>query len=391
MEYMTAGESHGEQMTGIIMGIPAGLEIDVDKINLALSIRQNSYGRGKRQKIENDEVRIVSGIRGGITLGSPISVVVKNKDHKNWLGIMETNSENIRYGERYASKVVTCPRPGHADLVGGMKYGHRDLRNVLERSSARETVLKVAIGSICEQLLRELKIDLIGYVTQVGNIKIKTSEKMSVGDIRERINDNDLRIIDKSKISEIHKLITQTKRKGDTLGGKVRVLVENLPVGLGNYTSWEKKLDVRLAGAVMGVNAIKGVSFGDGFDIVGHFGSEVMDEITYKTSGGYTRKTNHLGGIEGGMTNGMPLIVDAALKPIPTLRKPLETIDIETKKRAKASIERADITVVAPASLIVENVIAIELVRTILETFESSNLSRLKVEVENYRNYISKY
>lgn len=393
MEYLTAGESHGEKLTGIIAGIPAGLTIDIEKINSALLTRQSGYGRGRRQIIEKDEVKITGGVRGGVTLGSPISIEIKNKDHVNWKGIMETDPKLIRKDEKYNHSKVTCPRPGHADLVGGMKYGHRDLRNVLERSSARETALKVVFGNICEQLLEELDIRLVGYVTKVGKISTEDTEikNKNVTTLREKIRENDLRIIDETKISDIHRIIQYAHKKGDTLGGEICVLVENLPVGLGSYVSWEQKIDARLASAIMGINAVKGVSFGKGFELSSCFGSETMDEIVYDKKMGYTRKTNRLGGIEGGMTSGMPLIVNAVFKPIPTLQIPLETVDISTKNIAKASTERSDTTAIVPASFISENIVAIEIAKIVLETFESSNLERLKLAVNSYRKRMIEY
>ena len=273
MHYITAGESHGPQLTGIIEGIPAGLTIDVEKINQALASRQGGYGRGNRQKIEHDQVEIVGGLRHGVTLGSPLALVVKNRDHAHWSEIMDpttpaTPANTVRRVEH--------PRPGHADLVGGMKYRHRDLRNVLERSSARETAIRVAIGNICEQLLAALGIQMIGYVQQVGSVKADDgiSSALNVTQIKEQVEANDLRILDQDKVVLIHDLIDRTKRAGDTLGGVIRVVAENVPAGLGSYVSWDTKLDAKLAGAVMGVNAIKGVSFGDGFKDATNLGSQ---------------------------------------------------------------------------------------------------------------------
>ena len=390
MHYITAGESHGLQLTGIIEGIPAGLTINVEKINQALISRQGGYGRGNRQKIEHDQVEIVGGLRHGVTLGSPIALSIKNRDYAHWSEIMNPTSPATPVN---TVRRVEHPRPGHADLVGGMKYRHRDLRNVLERSSARETAIRVAIGNICEQLLAALDIHIIGYVQQVGSVKINAdvSQKLTVPQIKRQVESNDLRILNHDKVSLIHDLIDQTKRKGDTLGGIIQVIVENVPAGLGSYVSWNTKLDAKLAGAVMGVNAIKGVSFGDGFNDAENLGSQVMDEISYDSTNGFSRLTNHLGGFEGGMTNGMPIIINAAMKPIPTLYKPLQTVDINTKEPLKANVERSDTTAIVPASIVVENVVAIELAKAITDTFESSNIKRLKAEINRYRQELVEY
>lgn len=390
MHYITAGESHGPQLTGIIEGIPAGLTIDIEKINQALASRQGGYGRGNRQKIEHDQVEIVGGLRHGVTLGSPLALIVKNRDHAHWSEIMNPTSPVTPAN---TVRRVEHPRPGHADLVGGMKYRHRDLRNVLERSSARETAMRVAIGNICEQLLAALDIQIIGYVQQVGPVKIDTepSQALTVPQIQKQVAANDLRILNQDKVTLIHDLIDRTKREGDTLGGVIRVVVEKVPAGLGSYISWDTKLDAKLAGAVMGVNAIKGVSFGDGFKDAASLGSQVMDEINYDSTKGFSRLTNHLGGFEGGMTNGMPIIINAAMKPIPTLYKPLQTVDVNTKEPLKANVERSDTTAIVPASIVVENVVAIELAKAITDAFESSNIGRLKDEINRYRQELVEY
>lgn len=387
MNYFTAGESHGPQLTGILEGIPAGLHLDIDAINQQLRARQGGYGRGHRQQIEHDQVQIVGGVRHGITLGSPIALVIKNRDHANWSTIMDplspANDENTR-------RQVEHPRPGHADLVGGMKYGHRDLRNVLERSSARETAMRVAIGSVCKQLLAALDIHLVGFVRSVGQINAQTDLR-SVDQIEQAITQNDMRVADQSKVDALHQLIDQAKKDGDSLGGVIQVVAENVPAGLGSYVSWDTKFDGQLAGAVMAINAIKGVSFGMGFDATRHPGSEVMDQITYDEQHGWSRLSDHLGGFEGGMTNGMPIILNAAMKPIPTLYKPLQTVDINTKQKLKANVERSDTTAIVAASVVVESVVAIELAKKITDTFASANLNRLQDEVARYRQELKHY
>ncbi|WP_311406541.1 chorismate synthase [Liquorilactobacillus uvarum] len=388
MYFLTAGESHGPQLTGIIEGIPAGLKIDVDQINLALAARQGGYGRGNRQKIEHDQVQIVGGLRHGIALGSPLALTIKNRDHAHWSKIMDPTSPETAEN---TLRRVDRPRPGHADLVGGMKYRHQDLRNVLERSSARETAMRVAIGSICKQLLNQLDINLIGYVQQIGKIEGSKDFPTNVEQIEKKITQNDLRILDTQQVTAIHELIDNTKRAGNTLGGIIRVVAENVPAGLGSYISWDTKLDAKLAAAVMGVNAMKGVAIGDGFTAAENFGSEVMDPITWSEGNGWSRMSNHLGGFEGGMTNGMPLIIQAAMKPIPTLYKALQSINLKTREVQKANVERSDTTAIVPASIVIESVVAIELAKIITDTFESSNMSRLQKEVTDYRQELKEY
>ena len=328
MNYLTAGESHGPQLTGILEGIPAGLHLDVDQINQALAARQGGYGRGNRQKIEHDTVEIVGGVRHGVTLGSPIALTVKNRDHAHWSEIMNPTSPAT---PENTVRKVNHPRPGHADLVGGMKYRHRDLRNVLERSSARETAMRVAVGNICEQLLAALDISIVGYVQQVGFIDARGNQPDNVKAIEMLIAQNDLRIIDNTKVEAIHQLIDQTKRNGDTLGGVIRVVAENVPAGLGSHVSWDTKLDGKLAAAVMGVNAMKGVSIGDGFENAVRLGSQVMDEISWDQETGYSRLSNHLGGFEGGMTNGMPSRCRPLTSPAMNRLKPMSSARIRPR------------------------------------------------------------
>ncbi|PAK82998.1 chorismate synthase [Lentilactobacillus parakefiri] len=388
MNYLTAGESHGLQLTGIIEGIPSGLHLDVDAINAQLKKRQGGYGRGNRQKIEHDEVAITGGVRHGMTLGSPIALVVNNRDHAHWSQIMDPVSPQT--AENTLRKVER-PRPGHADLVGGMKYRHEDLRNVLERSSARETAIRVAIGAVCKQFLQQLGINIVGYVEQIGQISTDENPELDVEKIEAAISQNDLRIIDQSKVSPIHDLIDQTKRDGDTLGGIIRVVATNVPAGLGSYISWDTKLDGKLAAAVMGVNAMKGVEIGDGFKAATSFGSQVMDEIDWKKDQGFFRNSDHLGGFEGGMTNGMPIIVKAAMKPIPTQYKPLQSVDIQTKEVKKANVERSDTTAIVPASIVIESVVAIELAKALTDKFDGDNLQRLQEQLDQYQEELKKF
>lgn len=318
-------------------------------------------------------------MRHGYTLGSPLALVVKNRDHAHWSEVMdplENDSENAQLRQ------LKHPRPGHADLVGGMKYGHRDLRNVLERSSARETAIRVALGSVCQQFLEQLGIKVVGYVKQLGPLVLSSEDLLDVDQIRREVEANDMRVLDHDKVEEAHELILKTKKEGDTLGGIVRIVAEGMPAGLGSYISWDTKLDAKLAFAVMGVNAIKGVSIGDGFEAATRPGSMVMDEILHEDAG-WTRRTDHLGGFEGGMTNGMPVIVNAAMKPIPTLYKPLETADIETKERSKASVERSDTTALTACSIVLQSVVCLELAKAVCDEFQSSSMERLKNRLPN--------
>ncbi|CAM3051157.1 chorismate synthase [Lactiplantibacillus plajomi] len=388
INYVTAGESHGPQLTGILTGIPAGLTLNIDAINAGLAARQGGFGRGNRQQIEHDQVVVTGGLRHGVTLGSPLALTIQNRDHAHWSEIMNPTSPATATN---TLRQVTRPRPGHADLVGGMKYGHRDLRNVLERSSARKTAMRVAIGQVCKQLLAQLDIHLIGYVHQIGAVVADDSTVTTVDALATEISRNDLRITDQSKVTELHDLITATKKAGDTLGGVIKVVAENVPAGLGSYTSWDTKLDGQLAAAVMGVNAMKGVEIGDGFGAAANYGSRVMDEIDWNAENGWRRLSNHLGGFEGGMTNGMPIIVKAAMKPIPTLYKPLQSVDVATKAKQKASVERSDTTAIVPASIVVESVVAITLARALTATFDGSNLDRLRVQLATYRDELRQY
>lgn len=388
MRYLTAGESHGPELTAIIEGLPAGMPLLAEDINLELARRQAGYGRGGRMKIEKDQVRITSGVRHGKTLGSPITLIVENRDWKNWQTVMA--SEEVPKKEQ-TMRQVTHPRPGHADLVGGMKYHHADLRNVLERSSARETTMRVAVGAIAKKLLKELEIEVAGHVTVLGGIKAEIPAEISLTEIKERSEKSEVRVVDPNVEERMKQLIDQTKKNGDTIGGVVEVLVGNVPAGLGSYVQWDTKLDAKLAQAIVGINAFKGVEFGVGFEAANLPGSKVMDEIIWSKATGYRRKTNHLGGFEGGMTNGETIIVKGVMKPIPTLYKPLMSVDIKTKEPYKASVERSDSTAVPAASVVAENVVATVLATEILAKFSSDSFAELKEAVANYRQYIKNF
>ncbi|HCX9866660.1 TPA: chorismate synthase [Staphylococcus aureus] len=378
MRYLTSGESHGPQLTVIVEGVPANIEIKVEDINKEMFKRQGGYGRGRRMQIEKDTVEIVSGVRNGYTLGSPITMVVTNDDFTHWRKIMgaapisEEERENMK-------RTITKPRPGHADLVGGMKYNHRDLRNVLERSSARETAARVAVGALCKVLLQQLDIDIYSRVVEIGGIKDKDFYDSET--FKANLDRNDVRIIDDSIAQAMRDKIDEAKNEGDSIGGVVQVVVENMPVGVGSYVHYDRKLDGKIAQGVVSINAFKGVSFGEGFKAAEKPGSEIQDEILYNSEIGYYRGSNHLGGLEGGMSNGMPIIVNGVMKPIPTLYKPLNSVDINTKEDFKATIERSDSCAVPAASIVCEHVVAFEIAKALLEEFQSNHIEQLKQQI----------
>ncbi|QHK92761.1 chorismate synthase [Staphylococcus aureus] len=382
MRYLTSGESHGPQLTVIVEGVPANLEIKVEDINKEMFKRQGGYGRGRRMQIEKDTVEIVSGVRNGYTLGSPITMVVTNDDFTHWRKIM--GAAPISDEERENMKrTITKPRPGHADLVGGMKYNHRDLRNVLERSSARETAARVAVGALCKVLLEQLDIEIYSRVVEIGGIKDKDFYDLET--FKANLDRNDVRVIDDGIAQAMRDKIDEAKNDGDSIGGVVQVVVENMPVGVGSYVHYDRKLDGRIAQGVVSINAFKGVSFGEGFKAAEKPGSEIQDEILYNTELGYYRGSNHLGGLEGGMSNGMPIIVNGVMKPIPTLYKPLNSVDINTKEDFKATIERSDSCAVPAASIVCEHVVAFEIAKALLEEFQSNHIEQLQQQIADRR------
>ncbi|HFV7775965.1 TPA: chorismate synthase [Staphylococcus aureus] len=382
MRYLTSGESHGPQLTVIVEGVPANLEIKVEDINKEMFKRQGGYGRGRRMQIEKDTVEIVSGVRNGYTLGSPITMAVTNDDFTHWRKIM--GAAPISDEERENMKrTITKPRPGHADLVGGMKYNHRDLRNVLERSSARETAARVAVGALCKVLLEQLDIEIYSRVVEIGGIKDKDFYDSET--FKANLDRNDVRVIDDGIAQAMRDKIDEAKNDGDSIGGVVQVVVENMPVGVGSYVHYDRKLDGRIAQGVVSINAFKGVSFGEGFKAAEKPGSEIQDEILYNTELGYYRGSNHLGGLEGGMSNGMPIIVNGVMKPIPTLYKPLNSVDINTKEDFKATIERSDSCAVPAASIVCEHVVAFEIAKALLEEFQSNHIEQLQQQIADRR------
>jgi len=342
--YLTAGESHGKAEISILEGCPANLTISEDEINKELARRQAGYGRGERMKIEADKAEILSGVRNGKTIGSPISISIINKSTE------------------FFDKAITQIRPGHADLPGALKYNQSDIRNILERASARETASRVALGAIAKMLLREFKISINSRVLDIGG---KTSE------------------------ADQKKAIDQAKKDGDTVGGVFEVTATGLPPGLGSHVQWDRRLTGMLAQAIFSIPAIKGVEFGQGFEVALLPGSKVHDALSYKAGQGFTRQTNNAGGLEGGMTNGEPLVLRAAVKPIATMIKPLDSVDLASKKPAKALVERSDICAVEPAAVIGEAVVALTLAGAMVEKFGGDNLADMLAAIKHYKTRIS--
>lgn len=388
MRYLTAGESHGPRLTAIIEGVPAGLPLTADYINTELKRRQGGYGRGARMKIESDQVEITSGVRHGLTMGGPITLNVTNLDHQKWLEIMSAADVDEK---KKGLRKITKPRPGHADLVGGMKYRFDDLRNSLERSSARETTMRVAVGAVAKRLLEEIGVGVASHIVTFGGIDIDVPNNLTVAEIKERAAQSEVSIVNPEREEEIKAYIDQIKKDGDTIGGVIETIVGGVPVGLGSYVQWDKKLDAKIAQGVVSINAFKGVEFGVGFEAGRLKGSQVMDEILWSEEDGFTRRTNNLGGFEGGMTNGQPIMVRGVMKPIPTLYKPLMSVDIETHEPYKATVERSDPTALPAAGVVMESVVATVLATEVLEKFSSDNLEELKDAVARHREFVKNF
>ena len=388
MRYLTAGESHGSRLTAIIEGVPAGLPLSADYINAELKRRQGGYGRGARMKIESDQVEITSGVRHGLTMGGPITLNVTNLDHQKWLEIMSVDDVDEK---KKGLRKITKPRPGHADLVGGMKYRFDDLRNSLERSSARETTMRVAVGAVAKCLLEEIGVEVASHIVTFGGIDIDVPNNLTVVEIKERAAQSEVSIVNPEREEEIKAYIDQIKKDGDTIGGVIETVVGGVPVGLGSYVQWDKKLDAKIAQGVVSINAFKGVEFGVGFEAGRLKGSQVMDEILWSEEDGFTRRTNNLGGFEGGMTNGQPIVVRGVMKPIPTLYKPLMSVDIETHEPYKATVERSDPTALPAAGVVMESVVATVLATEVLEKFSSDNLEELKDAVARHREFVKNF
>lgn len=367
LRYFTAGESHGQCLIGIIEGLPAGLKIDRAAINRDLARRQQGYGRGGRMKLEADEAEVLSGVRRDETIGSPVTVMVKNRDFK----INELPA-------------VTKPRPGHADLAGVIKYDRQDARDILERSSARETTVRVAIGGVCKLLLAEVGIDIVGHIVSLGTVQAKT-DGLTFAQIRERSEASEVRCADPEAEKRMIEAVDAAKGQGDTLGGVFEVVAIGVPIGLGSHVQWDRKLDGNLARALMSIQAMKGVEVGLGFEAARRFGSQVHDEILPAQDGLLTRAGNNAGGLEGGMTNGQPVVVRVAMKPLSTLMKPMRSVDIQTGQAVKATVERSDVCATPAAAVIGEAVVAFELAKALLDKFGGDSVRELKRNVESYR------
>ncbi len=380
--FLTSGESHGKALNAIIEGIPAGFKISEEFINKELAKRQVGYGRGGRMSIENDTVEIKSGVRFGKTTGSPILLEIQNKDYENWqipMSVEELDFSNVEILKQVAQKSITKPRPGHADLAGSQKYNLEDIRDVLERSSARKTAIDVAVGAVAKQILLEFGISGFSHVTQIGEVQARNlSANYTL--IKEVADNSILRCADAEM--EMRDEIDKAKESGDTLGGKFEVIFGNLPVGLGSYVHWDRKLDGRLAQAVMSINGVKSVEIGAGVECAETLGSLFQDEI-FIENGTFFRKTNNAGGIEGGMTNGEALVIKACMKPIPTMRKSLATVDLLTKTQATAHFERSDTTAVPACAVVAEAFVACILVDEFLEKFSGDSLNEIKKNYEN--------
>ena len=378
IRFLTAGESHGPQLTVIVEGLPAGLEVSEDDLRKDLARRQGGHGRGGRQKIETDVARIVSGVRGGFTIGSPVTLVLENKDHANWTSQMTASKEG------FEPKPVTRLRPGHADLAGALKYGHTDIRNVLERSSARETATRVAAGGLARKFLGNFGVEIFSFTQSIGATDIGFDgvdpNTMKISDIeaspvRCPVPDASARMVaDIDAVGEA----------GDTLGGTFRVIARGVPLGLGSYVHWDRKLDGRLAQAVLSINAIKGVEFGAGFEGASRRGSQFHDEIEY-SAGAFRHLTNRAGGLTGGVTNGEPIDLRVAIKPISTMKNPLPSVDLNTKEKVPAHYERSDVCVVPAAGVIGEAMVAFVLADAFLEKFGGDSMAEVE---RNYRSYM---
>jgi len=397
-KYITAGESHGPEVTAVIKSLPAGLKIDIEKINNELFRRQQGYGRGGRMEIESDKVNITSGLRSGLALGTPLTMRIENKDWKNWQKVMSPDGSNED------AEKLTNPRPGHADLPGALKYNFRDLRNILERASARETAARTAVGAVAKQFLKEMNIEIYSHVVQIGSIKsdswaeIKKKEKFKMESSEDnnlisekikkyfkKVEKSPLRCGSENKTEAMIELINSWRSEGDSVGGIFEIIIRNMPVGIGSHVHWDYKLDSKLAGALMSIQAIKGVEIGTGFAAAARPGSKVHDEIYYDKEKGFYRKTNNAGGVEGGISNGEEIVLRLAMKPIPTLAKPLHTADLITKEERQAAKERSDVCAVPSASIVGEAVSAAVIAESLCKKFGGDSMEEIK---RNYNTYV---
>ncbi len=380
IKFTTAGESHGEMLMGIIEGVPSNLSIDISYIEAQLKRRMTGYGRGARMKIESDTPYICSGIRFGKTLGSPIGIIIKNNDWENWKEKMSVEKTDVQINE------ITIPRPGHADLAGIKKYNFTDIRNVIERSSARETAMRVALATICRKLLEECNIHIGSYVSMIHNVKDENNYfDKDPRDINKLADQSSVRSLDENIESKMIDVITNAKSKGDSVGGSFTIIISGLPYGLGSYVSWDKKLNARLGKAILSINGIKSFDIGLGENSGKKYGSELHDEIGYDEK--FTRLSNNCGGIEGGMSNGQSIILSATMKPIPTLTKPLNSIDIKSKSKVLAHKERTDSCSVPAASIIAESMASFVICDALLEKFGGDSIEDLLAHLKVSAKY----
>lgn len=386
LRYITAGESHGPALVTVVEGLPAGVPVDAAAIDRDLARRQSGYGRGGRMKIEQDTVRILSGVRHGETLGSPVTLMVENRDWVNWTEVMSPSPVAQYSDARAEQKRRTRPRPGHADLVGALKYGHRDIRNVLERASARETTMRVAAGSLAKQLLAPFGILVVGHVRSIGPVAAQVPERLSAADIRDLAEASQVRCVDPEASARMMAEIDAAKQDGDSLGGVVEVIATGLPPGLGSYVQYDRKVEYAVGGALLSIQAAKGVEFGPAFENAARRGSAVHDEIDWSPERGYFRRSNRAGGLEGGMTTGMDLVARVAFKPISTLYKPLATVELDTHQAARAQVERSDACAIPAAAVIAECVTAFELAQLMIEKFGGDSLAEM---LRNHAAYLA--
>jgi len=385
--FTTAGESHGPQLTVIVTGMPAGVRLDRARINRDLARRQHGYGRGGRMKIEHDEVEIAGGVRGGETLGTPLAIVIRNLDFENWRGAMDPWEVDAAEAEK---RRVHAPRPGHADLVGGMKYGRRDLRDILERASARETASRVAAGAMAKELLRAFGVEIRSGVVSVGAAGDQDASP-SWDELRAVDDESPLRAVNREQETAMVAEVDRAREAGETLGGTIVVAAHNVPVGLGSYVQWNEKLDGRIGQAILSIHAVKGVAVGDAVAAARRVGSEVHDAIYFDEARRYHRTTNRAGGLEGGVTNGQDVVVRAYMKPISTLRRGLPSVDIETREAHRSQWERSDVTAVAACGVVCEAMLAIVLAAAMREKFGGDSLDEMRRNHDAYVAALARY
>ncbi len=379
LRYLTAGESHGRALTTILEGMPAGVPVTEEDINKELARRQKGYGRGGRMAIEADKVQVSSGIRWGETIGSPITLTIFNKDWEKWQKLLSVDP-----ADRDESKRVIKPRPGHADLIGMLKYDRKDAQDILERASARETAARVAVGAVCRKLLEAFGIRIFSYVREIGSVRA-TAIPQDEKELIKRAEASEVRCPDPAAEKAMIDLIDKSKAAGDTCGGVYSVIIKGCPVGLGSHVHWDRKLEARLCWAMMSIQAMKGVEIGMGFDMARKPGSQVHDELFYDKKRGFYRETNNAGGFEGGMTTGEPIVISVAMKPISTLMKPLRSVNVETKEPFKAEVIRSDVTAVPAAGVAAEAIAAFEIALAMREKFGGDSLREMK---DNYERYV---